>query len=229
MSIWVIIPALDEEAAIGAVVRAALRPPVEGVIVTDNGSRDGTARVAREAGAQVVHEPRRGYGSACLRAMASLPADCEVVVFLDGDGSDDPSYLPALVEPILQGHADLVIGSRIQLAQPHALTWPQRTGNLIASQWLRRRFGLPATDLGPFRAIRRRSLDALGMGDPDYGWTVEMQIKAAKQGLRYAEISVPYYPRVGRSKVSGTVRGVVGAGAKIIGWLAYHDLFGRFR
>jgi len=220
----VIIPALDEERSIGAVVRAIPRPPVREVIVVDNGSRDGTAREAETAGARVVREDERGYGAACSRGIAALPDDCEVVVFLDADGSDEPALLPDLVAPIVARRADLVIGSRVRDADPGSLGWPQRTGNLIAARWLRARFGLAATDLGPFRAIRRDSLAALAMGDRNYGWTIEMQIKAARAGLRYAEVPVPYHRRVGVSKVSGTVRGVIGAGVKIIGWLAVHDV-----
>lgn len=223
----VIIPALDEEAAIGGVVRAVPRPLVREVLVVDNGSRDRTAEVARAAGARVVSEARRGYGAACLAGLAALAPDCDIVVFLDGDGSDVPAELPQLVEPIFLGRAELVVGSRVRHAAPGALTRPQRVGNAIASRWLRRRFALRATDLGPFRAIRKDALDRLAMRDRDYGWTVEMQIKAARRGLRYEEVAVQYRPRVGRSKVSGTVRGVVGAGAKILGWLAYHDLVGR--
>jgi len=229
MNVDVIIPALDEEAAIGKVVRGIPRPPVRTVIVVDNGSRDRTSEVAATAGAQVVHEPQRGYGAACLRGIASLSTDCDIVVFLDADGSDEPRKIPELIQPIVAGEADLSIGSRVRDAEPGSLTLPQRLGNEIASRWLRARFDLAATDLGPFRAIRRDSLNALNMGDRDYGWTVEMQIKAAQQRLRYAEIPVPYYRRVGRSKVSGTVRGVVGAATKIIGWLAYHDFVARWR
>ena len=227
MEIDVVIPALDEERSIGRVVAAIPHPPVRQVIVVDNGSRDNTAQVAAAAGATVVSESARGYGSACLRGIAALAADCDVVVFLDADGSDDPTKLPRLVAPILAGRADIVIGSRARDAQPGSLTLPQRVGNVIASGWLRRRFGLPATDLGPFRAIRRDSLRGLNMRDRDYGWTIEMQIKAAKSGLRYQEVAVPYRARVGKSKVSGTVSGVAGATYKIIGWLAYHDFVDR--
>jgi glycosyltransferase involved in cell wall biosynthesis len=225
VNVDVIIPALDEEGSVGDVVRAIPRPPVRTIIVADNGSRDGTAEEARAAGALVVSEPRRGYGSACLRAIAALADDCDLVVFLDADGADVPALLPDVIAPIVDGDADLVIGSRA-LGEPErgSMTAPQRVGNRIASTWLRRRFGLHATDLGPFRAIRRDALDALGMRDPDYGWTVEMQIKAARHGLRYAEVPVPYRRSRGPSKVSGTVRGVVGATSKILGLLAYYDL-----
>ncbi len=221
----VVIPALDEEAVIGEVVRAIPRPPVRGIYVVDNGSRDATARVAREAGAIVISEPRRGYGSACLAGIGALPADTEIVVFLDADGSDDPSELAALIQPIVRDRADLVIGSRaLGTVERGALTPQQRIGNAIAAAWLRTRFGQPATDLGPFRAIRRSALAALGMVDTNYGWTIEMQIKAARAGLRYAEVPAAYRRRVGESKVSGTVRGVLGASYKILGLLAWYDL-----
>jgi len=228
MHVDLIIPALNEELSIGDVVRAAKRPPVRQVIVADNGSSDATAQCAREAGAQVVFEPERGYGAACLRALAALPADTHIVVFADGDGSDDLDDIARLIAPIVDGTADFVIGSRaLGKAEPGALTLPQRFGNAIAAQWLSRRFGVQTTDLGPFRAIRRDALDALNMRDRNYGWTVEMQIKAARQGLRYREIAVPYKNRIGKSKVSGTVRGVFGAGYKIIGLLAYYDFIAR--
>lgn len=224
----VVIPALNEEGAVGHVVAAIGRPPVHTVWVVDNGSTDGTARIARAAGARVLHEPRRGYGSACLRALRELPAEVSVVVFLDADGSDDPRLIPALLRQLELG-AELVVGSRAASARAQ-LTLQQRVGNELASRWLRGRFGLPATDLGPFRAIRRDALDALGMTDSGYGWTVEMQIKAARRGLRYAEIEVPVLPRAaGKSKVSGTVRGVLGASVKILGLLARHDLGPRLR
>ncbi len=225
MNIDMVIPALNEAPSIARVVRSVPRPPIRDIWVADNGSSDGTGELARDAGARVVREEERGYGAACLAALAALESDCDIVVFMDADGSDDPTCVSALVAPIVDGQADLVIGSRaLGAAEPGSLSLPQRVGNVIASAWLKTRFGLPATDLGPFRAIRKSSLDALAMADRNYGWTVEMQIKAAQQGLRYAEVPVPYFRRVGTSKVSGTVRGVFGASRKIIGWLAYHDL-----
>lgn len=226
MRVDVIIPALNEARSIGEVVRALPRPLVRSVIVVDNGSTDGTAERARDAGAEVVVEPHRGYGSACLSGIRSLPPDTDVVVFLDADGSDDPSVLPRLVEPIVTGRADFVVGSRaLGNAEPGALTVQQRVGNAVAARWLRLRFGLPATDLGPFRAIRRSCLEELSMADRNYGWTVEMQLKAARKGLRYTEVPVPYRRRrEGASKVAGTVRGTLGATFKILGLLAWHDL-----
>jgi rSAM/selenodomain-associated transferase 1 len=227
MIVDAVIPALDEEGSIGDVVRSLPRDLVRSVVVVDNGSRDGTAAVARAAGAVVVDEPRRGYGSACLAGIAALAPGCEVVVFLDADGSDEVEALPRLLAPIREGRADLVIGSRAAAGSP-ALTAAQRAGNALATAWLRRRFRIPATDLGPFRAITREALERLGMSDRTYGWTVEMQIKAAKQGLRYAEVGVAALPRrAGRSKVSGTIRGVLGASWKILGLLLRHDLFSR--
>ncbi len=227
MRIDVIIPALDEVSSIATVLARIPRPPVRCAIVVDNGSRDGTGMAARVAGALVVHEPRRGYGSACLAGLRALPSDTEVVVFLDADGSDDPSVLPELTRPIEEGAADLVVGSRpAGRPEPGALTPQQRAGNAFAALFLRVRFGLPATDLGPFRAIRRSALDALGMTDTGYGWTVEMQIKAARAGLRYREVPVPYRRRVGVSKISGTLRGTLGASYKILALLARHGLFG---
>ena len=226
--VCVLIPALDEQDAIGVVVAelVALRgadgaPLLEEVVVGDNGSTDRTAEVARAAGATVVSAPVRGYGSACLAGMAHLrrrPAGPpEVVVFVDGDGSNVAEELPLLVAPIAGGEADVVIGSRVRRAEPGSLTAPQRVGNQLASRMLRTMYGARTTDLGPFRAISWPALMALRMEDPNYGWTVEMQVKAARQGLRVVEVDVQNRPRIaGRSKVAGTLRGVVGAGYKII-------------
>ncbi len=226
MKVDVIIPALDEAAAIGWVLRAVPRPPVRQVIVVDNGSADATATVARAAGGRVVCEARRGYGSACLAGMRALPEDTDIVVFLDADGSDEIDRLPALIAPIAAGRADLVVGARLAAGgEPGALAPQQRWGNALAATWLRLGYGLAATDLGPFRAIRRSALDALGMRDRGYGWTVEMQIRAARAGLRYLEVPVrSCRRRGGTSKVSGTLRGTVGASVKILALLARHGL-----
>jgi glycosyltransferase involved in cell wall biosynthesis len=239
LTVAVVIPALDEERGIArtlaelprkGALRIAWRPGaaahvitpryrVREVVVADNGSTDRTGDVARAAGATVVREPRRGYGSACLAALGALrdrPPD--VVVFLDADGSDDPVELPELLAPIAEGRADLVVGSRILGPhEPGALTTVQALGNHLAAFLLRILYGGRFTDLGPFRAIRWGALDRLAMRDRDYGWTVEMQARALRAGLRCVEVPVSYRRRAtGRSKVSGTLRGVVGAGWKIL-------------
>jgi rSAM/selenodomain-associated transferase 1 len=214
-TIAVVIPALNEEASVGRVIEA-IPGWVDDIVVGDNGSTDNTAAVAESHGARVVHEPRRGYGSACLKALAALDAP-DIAVFLDGDFSDHPDEMSALVDPIIAGQADLVIGSRVRgEREPGALTLQARFGNWLACSLMRLFWGQRYTDLGPFRAIRHRILQELGMRDPDFGWTVEMQIKAARRGVRAMEVPVRYRRRIGRSKVSGTVRGVIGAGTKIL-------------
>jgi hypothetical protein len=229
--IVVVIPALDEEQAIGGVVRE-VPPLVDEVIVVDNGSRDRTAAAAREAGATVVSEARRGYGHACLAGIAAA-GDAEVVVFLDGDRSDYPGQLVDVVRPILDGQADLVIGSRT-LGRSAAGSHPwHAVAGTRACVWLMNLLaGSRATDLGPFRAITAAALRRLEMRDRTYGWTVEMQVKAALLGLRVVEVAVDYRPRLGRSKVSGTLRGTVGAGSKIVATIlryAAPRAFGRGR
>lgn len=222
MKIDVIIPALDEEEALPRVI-ADLPSSVRRVIVADNGSTDGTARVARAAGAEVVHEAERGYGAACLKALALLSGDPpDVVVFLDGDHSDDPRELTLLTDA-LEG-VDMVLGSRTRGAlEQGALTPPQRVGNAIACAGLRVLYGARYSDLGPFRAIRWEALQRLQMRDRNWGWTVEMQIKLAKLGMKHAEIPVSYrVRRAGVSKVSGTIRGSVSAGVKILWLLGRH-------
>ncbi len=222
LDVVVLIPALDEEPALPGVL-AAIPQVGDGwrlgsVVVVDNGSTDRTADLARAAGATVIAEPRRGYGAACLAGLAHLrvrPPD--IVVFLDADRADDSGGLPALLAPILAGQADLVIGSRaLGEREPGSLTPVQAFGNRLAATLLRLLFGLRATDLGPFRAIRWEVLESLGMRDQDYGWTVEMQARAARAGWRVVEVPARYRRRVGRSKISGTVRGVFGAGWKIL-------------
>ena len=216
----VIIPALNEQDALPLVLRDIPRPPVRRVIVADNGSTDRTAEVALKNGAEVVHEPERGYGAACLKALAHLAADPpDIVVFLDGDYSDHPDELLSLIDPIRAGDADMVVGSRTRGRQERgALSPQQRAGNAVACGALRLMYGVRYTDLGPFRAIGWGALQALGMQDRNYGWTIEMQIKAAQRGITYREVPVSYRQRIGVSKVSGTVRGSVSAGAKIL-WL----------
>ena len=216
-----IVPALDEEDAIGLVV-ADLRPLVGEVIVVDNGSRDRTAEVARAAGARVVAEPRRGYGQACLAGIAAA-SGADVIVFVDGDRSDHPEQLPALLAPIGSGAADLVIGSRrLGRAAPGSHPWHAVLGTRICVGLMNALVGTRATDLGPFRAVRAASLAALDMRDRNYGWTVEMQVKAQRAGLRVVEVPVDYRPRIGRSKVSGTLRGTVGAAWKIVTTILRH-------
>lgn len=228
LSCALVIPALDEEGAIGEVVRgfAEVRRPsgepwLDEIVVADNASTDGTAEVARTAGASVVPAPHRGYGNACLAGLAHLAArpggPPDVVVFADGDGANVASELPDLVGPIEEGLADLVIGSRVRRGDADALTVPQRFGNRLATLLFRGLYGVKASDLGPFRAIRWHTLAGLGMNDRNYGWTMEMQVKAAKGGVRTLEVDVSNKARAaGQSKVSGTVRGVVGAGYKIL-------------
>ena len=212
----VIIPALNEAPAIESVL-AAIPDWVDRVIVVDNGSTDRTADVARKAGADVVVEPRRGYGSACLAGMDAL-GEADVVVFLDGDASDRPEEMASLVDPIVRGDAEMVIGSRVLgLHEPGSLTVQQWFGNRLACVLIRFFWRVRHTDLGPFRAVRTSSLRAMVMRDRNYGWTVEMQVKAARSGMRVGEVPVSYRRRIGVSKVSGTIRGTLGAGWKILG------------
>lgn len=218
-AIDVVIPALNEERSLPLVLADLPRPPVRRVVVADNGSSDATARVAREGGAEVVDATRRGYGSACLAGLDHVrrtgPPD--IVVFVDADWSDHPEELPRLVAPILAGEADLVIGSRILGSrEPGALLPQARAGNLIACGLIRLLYGHRFTDLGPFRAVRWDALERLGMSDPNFGWTAEMQVKALRKGLRCAEVPVSYRRRVGVSKITGTVTGTVRAGYKIL-------------
>lgn len=212
----VIIPVLNEAEALPKVL-ANIPSWVAHVIVADNGSNDGSGEIARAAGAMVVREPRRGYGSACLKAIAALPNDVGIVVFLDGDASDDTSEMTALIEPIARREADLVLGSRVMGQREKGALSPQQIfGNALACTLIRMIWRVRFTDLGPFRAISREALARLHMADPDYGWTVEMQVRAAKLGLVCREVPARYRRRIGTSKVSGTIRGVIGAGTKIL-------------
>ncbi|GAB3218409.1 glycosyltransferase family 2 protein [Algoriphagus aestuariicola] len=215
----VIIPAYNEEKSISKVI-AEIPGIVRQIVVADNNSSDRTGDVARAAGAQVVFEPQKGYGKACLSAMdwiKNQEIQPDVVVFLDGDYSDFPEEMKSLVQPILDGRAELVIGSRaLGRRESGSMTFPQVFGNWLATTMMKYMQGAKFTDLGPFRAIVWKDLLALNMVDQNYGWTIEMQIKAHKAGLRYVEVPVNYRKRIGVSKVSGTVKGVFGAGYKII-------------
>jgi hypothetical protein len=219
----VIIPARNEEASIGFVLGDL--PPLGGVIVVNNGSDDGTAAVARSHGAHVVDEIERGYGAACLAGLVELDRSIsagilrepKIVAFLDADYSDHPELLSQLAAPLLNGEADFVLGSRLLGQRESGAMTPQSVfGNRLACFLMRRVWGTHYTDLGPFRLIRYDRLRALGMKDRNFGWTIEMQIKAAVAGLRILEIPVPYRRRIGKSKISGTVLGSVKAGAKIL-------------
>ncbi|EMI20651.1 glycosyltransferase [Rhodopirellula maiorica SM1] len=229
-SVWVIIPALNEEESIGLVLGDL--PRVAGVIVVDNGSSDGTGRVAEQAGAIVVQESQRGYGAACLRGMEKLrelvvegKAEPEVVVFVDADYSDHPDRLPRLVGPVASGKADIVLGSRLLgVREPGAMPPQSIYGNKLACFLMRMLFGVLYTDLGPFRAINYERLLELEMRDKNFGWTIEMQIKAARAKLQHMEIPVPYRTRVGTSKISGTLSGTFKAGYKILFTIAKYGL-----
>jgi len=228
-NIDVAIPAFNEETSLPRVLEAIPRPPVRRVVVADNNSTDRTAEVARIGGAVVVAASRPGYGSACLAALDYLRRNDppEIVVFVDGDFSDQPEELPNLVAPILAGRADLVIGSRtLGAAEPGALLPQARAGNLIACLLIRLLYGHRYTDLGPFRAIRWSALERLGMRDPDFGWTAEMQVKALRQGLAVTEVPVSYRRRIGVSKITGTLRGALMAGYKIL-WTVLRYSWGR--
>ena len=218
--ITVIIPALDEEASIGQVIEA-VPAWVDEIIVVDNGSADATGERARAGGATVIREPRRGYGMACQAGIREA-AGADVVVFLDADNADRPGEMDRLVDPIVSGVADLVLGSRrLGRAEPRSLSLLQRAGNRLACLLMRWLWGAGYTDLGPFRAIAYHRLIDLGLSDADFGWTIEMQIAALRQRLRTREVPVSYRARSkGSSKISGNWRGSVAAGIKILSVIA---------
>ncbi|HTV44770.1 MAG TPA: glycosyltransferase family 2 protein [Stellaceae bacterium] len=211
-----IIPTLDEEAAIGAVLAAIPRGVVDRVIVADSGSADRTVERARAAGAEIVTELRRGYGRAC-RAGAIAADDCDILVFLDGDGSDPAERIPALLEPIADGRYDFVIGSRTRgRREPGSMSAHQIVAGHAVGVVLRLRYGVGYTDMGPFRAIRRQALCRLGMREMTFGWNLEMQMRAARTGLRILEIPVEHRRRIGgASKVSGSLSGTLRASLRI--------------
>ncbi|WP_345160678.1 glycosyltransferase family 2 protein [Pontibacter saemangeumensis] len=225
----VIIPAYNEERSIAKVLHAIPAGYVEEVIVVNNNSSDNTAQAAARAGATVLDEPNAGYGNACLKGIAyaaAKPAATrpDIIVFLDGDFSDYPEEMPKLVQPIVAGQAEMVIGSRALGRREAGAMMPQQIfGNWLATTLLHWLYNARFTDLGPFRAIRLDTLLALDMRDRNYGWTVEMQARAAKQKIRYTEVPVTYRRRIGTSKVSGTVKGTVLAGYKII-WTIFKYL-----
>lgn len=218
--IVVIIPAINEQDSIGKVINEIPEGLVEEVIVCNNGSTDLTEKNAIAAGATVLNESRKGYGYACLKGMEYLTqkeTKPDIVVFIDGDYSDYPSEMPKVLQPIIDDKADFVIGSRaLGKREKGSMTFPQVFGNWLATRLMRLFHRVKYSDLGPFRAIRYESLMALGMKDKTFGWTIEMQIKAAKNKLRHTEVPVNYKKRIGKSKVSGTVKGTIMAGYKII-------------
>lgn len=222
--ILVIIPAFNEENSVGNVIREIPTDIVTEVIVVNNNSNDLTAVQAAAAGATVLDEPIQGYGRACLRGLAyahNRQQKPDIIVFLDADYSDYPAELPDVIAPILANEADLVIGSRALGERQRGSMTPQQVfGNWLATRLIRWLYGVQFTDLGPFRAIRYDSLLTIGMQDTTYGWTVEMQVKAAKLGLRSVEVPVRYRRRIGHSKISGTLRGTVLAGYKILSTIA---------
>lgn len=222
MNVSVIIPALNEEETIADVVRNVPHEIVSEIIVVDNGSDDRTAQRAHAAGARVVTEPRRGYGRACAAGVRALGPDCEIVVFLDGDGSDCPELMDRLIEPIIRERYDFVIGSRTRgEREAGSLNLQQVFAGRIAGLLVQLRYGVRYTDMCPFRAIRCDALAGLGMREETYGWNLEMQMRAARAGLRVLEVPVSHRRRAGgKSKVSGTLRGTFLAGTRILATFA---------
>jgi glycosyltransferase involved in cell wall biosynthesis len=212
MRISVIIPTHNEAQAIGRVLADLPSHLVTEVIVVDSNSTDGTLDIAAKMGARVIQEPRRGYGRACLTGLAASNSP-DVVVFLDGDYSDRPAELPILLAPIAEGRADITLGSRLHARNSaDALPWHQVFGNRLAARLINLLYGLKISDLGPFRAARADVIRELALEEMTYGWAVEIILKGALAGYRVAEVPVSYYPRIGKSKISGTLRGTLGAG-----------------
>jgi len=221
MNVSVIIPALNEEKAIGKVIRDVPKDFVNQIIVVDNGSSDNTSTVAQEAGARVIREKRKGYGAACLSGLKALD-NCDIVVFLDGDYSDHPEEMPRLVSPIINEKADLVIGSRLLGSRSKGALPPHSIfGNWLAAKLLRLFYGLKLSDLGPFRAVKADVLKTLRLKNQTYGFPIETITKAAAKKFRILEVPVSYRKRIGKSKISGTIKGSFLA--------AYHIVFTIFR
>ena len=227
MRVSVVIPTHNEAQAIGRVLADLPAELVSEVIVVDSNSTDGTPELARKMGARVIEEPRRGYGRACLTGLADAQSP-DVVVFLDGDYSDRPSELAIVLAPILEGRADISLGSRFGgKNSPGALPWHQAFGNRLAAGLIRRLYGVKISDLGPFRAARADVLRTLALEENTYGWAVEMIVKGAVAGCRIEEVSVSYFPRIGKSKISGTVKGTVGAAWFILSRIVRYYFRGR--
>lgn len=211
MRVAIVIPTLDEAGSIGRVLDDIPASLAAQVLVVDGGSRDATREIAAGRGARVILEPRRGYGRACLTGIEQADG-VDVVVFLDGDYSDRPAELPHLLAPIRNGAADIVLGSRLRGGMAAgAMPWHQLFGNRLAAGLIRLLYGVRLTDLGPFRAARRDVLEALALREPTYGWAVELPTRGARSGYRIVEVPVSYHPRIGVSKISGTLRGTLGA------------------
>jgi glycosyltransferase involved in cell wall biosynthesis len=221
----VVIPTYNEAQSIGLVLSDIPVGAVNQVVVVDSDSTDGTPQIARDMGAEVIHEPRRGYGRACLTGLAAVKAP-DVVVFLDGDYSDRPAEISSLLEPLREDLADIVIGSRLVGERiAGAMPWHAVIGNRLAARLIAFLSGISLTDLGPFRAARYQALTALGLRESTYGWPVEMIVKGARRGLRITEVPVSYHPRIGSSKISGTLRGSIGAGWGIFGAILRYQFF----